>query len=138
MGLFKTMKASPGSLSVGTIEKAPLTSGSLPDSARHLPAFWSVSTKITLFPLTERLEQAKNDVNRVFTVVLPSDNSNTSHTHLTRFYCRPRTIASYFSLLLKNKNKKTRARNFQVSLLTRNCFDSSCQLLLTSATRNAI
>ena len=40
------------------------------------------------------------------TIVLPSDNSNASHTHLTRFYCRPRTIASYFSLLLKNKIKK--------------------------------
>ena len=73
----------------------------------------------------------QNDVNHG----LPSDNSNTSHTHLTRFYSRPSTIAPYFSLLLKanthRHKRKQEQRNFQVSLLNRPCFDSSRQLLLT-------
>lgn len=73
----------------------------------------------------------QNDVNHG----LPSDNSNTSHTHLTRFYSRPSTIAPYFSLLLKantqRHKRKQEQRNFQVSLLIRPCFDSSRQLLLT-------
>ena len=33
-------------------------------------------------------------------VILPTDNSNSCHAHLTGFYCRPRTIAPDLSFRL--------------------------------------
>ena len=90
--------------------------------------FGLFQTPLVACPL---FRSCQNEVNRRFKIILPSDNSNTSHTHLTWFYCRPRTIAPYFSLLLKTR-KKTRTKNFQISLPARHCYNSSQQLILTN------
>ena len=39
-------------------------------------------------------------------VILPTDNSNSCHAHLTGFYCRPRTIAPDLSFLLVKITRK--------------------------------